>query len=104
MKLDLYLTFVHEDPQDVRPGDIRQFAQLSFGGRSLTDKERDAVVSQFTALTACEQVQCHAKSGKALVGAVTTDQPDEAKFVEQVTDCARKHYNVKRVTHSGAQS
>ncbi len=100
MSIDLYITFKREDPQDVKKGDSAQFAQLSFGGATPTAQQLRVLENRFVALSSCKSFRYHPKTSKAFISAVGLGQPDEKKFVEQVTACARQHFNVKRVVRA----
>lgn len=99
MELDLYITFKSESRRGAREGDCLQFAQFSFGGATPTAEQQQALVKHFGALTSCDEVKYYPPNNWARVTAVGFRAPDERKFVEQVTKCARTHFKLKRVTH-----
>jgi len=97
MTLDLYVTFNREDTKRPKRGDIMQYAGLSFAGARVPEPEQRKLVNRFQALTSCQRVVYYPKTHKVHITAVGHGEPDETKFVEQVTACAREHYNVKRI-------
>lgn len=93
-KKNLYIKFVY--PKDTTK---MKFAVVSFGGDVLNEEQMEEIKTRFLGLRSCGNVDLHPQGTDMVVDA-DFGGADEESFVTDLEQCARKHYNVKRVTHN----